>query len=158
AISQGFATISAGWLPGASRFAASFCLACSTSTGRATSRQPNRPDSAVSTGHGRRMNAAKTCWGIYRELAHSPGRIDRGRAIMESGGAALSARGFRVELVAADAGFDTHFANIFVMCERGAVLDRLIDAEKSSSIVVNSPDAIRNTYRHRMVELFARHQ
>jgi len=104
------------------------------------------------------MNAAKTCWGIYRELAHSPGRIDADRAIMESVGAALSARGFRVELVAADAGFDTHFANIFVMCERGAVLDRLIDAEKSGSIVVNSPDAIRNTYRHRMVELFARHQ
>jgi hypothetical protein len=103
------------------------------------------------------MNAAKTCWGIYRELAHSPGRIDADRAILESVGEALSARGFDVELVAPDAEFDTHFANIFVMCERAPILDRLRNAEKTGSIIVNSPDAIRNTYRHRMVELFFRH-
>jgi hypothetical protein len=29
--------------------------------------------------------------------------------------------------------------------------------EKAGAIVVNSPKAIRNTYRHRMIELFARH-
>jgi len=104
------------------------------------------------------MNAARTCWGIYRELAHSPGRIDADRAILESVGAALAARGFDVELVAPDAEFDTHFANIFVMCERGPILDLLRNAERAGSIVVNSPDAIRNTYRHRMVELFARHR
>jgi glutathione synthase/RimK-type ligase-like ATP-grasp enzyme len=57
-----------------------------------------------------------------------------------------------------DADLDRHFANIFVMCERGPILNRLSNAEKAGSIVVNSPDAIRNTYRHRMVELFARHQ
>ena len=44
-----------------------------------------------------------------------------------------------------------------IVGDRGAVLDRLRAAEKTGSIVVNSPDAIRNTYRHRMVELFARH-
>jgi len=103
------------------------------------------------------MNGARTCCGIYRELAHSPGRIEDDRAILDSVGAALAARGFDVELVASDAEFDTHFANIFVMCERGAILDRLRDAEKTGSIIVNSPDAIRNTYRHRMLELFARH-
>ncbi len=43
------------------------------------------------------------------------------------------------------------------MCERGPILDRLAAMEKAGSIVVNSPAAIRNTYRHRMVELFARH-
>ena len=48
-------------------------------------------------------------------------------------------------------------ANLFVMCERGAVLDRLAAMEKAGAVVVNSPAAIRNTYRHRMVELFARH-
>jgi hypothetical protein len=37
------------------------------------------------------------------------------------------------------------------------VLQRLSAAEKTGSIVVNSPEAIRNTYRHRMVELFAKH-
>ena len=103
------------------------------------------------------MGAARTCWGIYREPAHSPGRVDDDRAILESVGAALAARGFDVELVASDAEFDTNFANIFVMCECGPILDRLRDAEKTGSIVVNSPDAIRNTYRHRMIELFARH-
>jgi len=103
------------------------------------------------------MNAARTCWGIYRELSHSPGRIEDDRAIMDSVGAALAVRGFDVELVAPDAEFDTHFANIFVMCESTAILDRLRNAEKAGSIIVNSPDAIRNTYRHRMLELFARH-
>jgi hypothetical protein len=103
------------------------------------------------------MSAVKTCWGIYREPAHSPGRIDADRAILESVGAALAARGFNVELIAPDAEFATHFANIFVMCERGPILERLRSAEQTGSIVVNSPEAIRNTYRHRMVELFARH-
>jgi hypothetical protein len=103
------------------------------------------------------MNPARTCWGIYRECAHSPGRIEDDRAILDSVGAALAARGFDVELVAPDAEFDTQFANIFVMCERDPILDRLRNAEKMGSIIVNSPDAIRNTYRHRMVELFARH-
>jgi hypothetical protein len=93
-------------------------------------------------------------------LAHSPGRIDDDGAIIKSVAEGLAQRGFSVELVpadAADAAFETPCANIFVMCERGALLDRLKAAEKAGSIIVNSPDAIRNTYRHRMVELFARH-
>ena len=104
------------------------------------------------------MGAARTCWGIYREPAHSPGRVDDDRAILEGVGAALAARGLNVELIAPDAEFDTDYANIFVMCERGPILDRLRNAEKTGSIAVNSPEAIRNTYRHRMVELLARHQ
>jgi len=103
------------------------------------------------------MNTAKTCRGIYRELAHSPGRIDDDSAIMKSVGEALTARGFHVELATADTAFETRCTNIFVMCERGAILDRLKTAEKEGSIVVNSSDAIRNTYRHRMIELFAQH-
>jgi hypothetical protein len=104
------------------------------------------------------MSAARTCWGIYREPAHSPGRIDDDRAILDCVGEVLRARGFNVALVTPDAEFPTNFANIFAMCERGPVLDRLKKAEATGSIVVNSPDAIRNTYRHRMVELFARHR
>jgi hypothetical protein len=104
------------------------------------------------------MRRAKTCWGIYREMAHSPGRVADDRAILEGVAQALKARGFNIELVRPDDEFDTHFANIFAMCERSAVLDRLKRAEKTGSIVVNSPDAIRNGYRHRMVELFARHR
>jgi hypothetical protein len=95
--------------------------------------------------------------GIYRELSHSPGRVDEDRAIMKSVGAAMVARDFHVELIPPEAEFESDFANIFVMCECGPILDRLSDAQKTGSIVVNCPDAIRNTYRHRMVERLARH-
>jgi hypothetical protein len=105
------------------------------------------------------MSGERTCWGIYRESAHSPGRVEDDAAIIESVGAELVARGFSVELLAsdaADAALETRGANIFTMCERGEILDRLKEAVRAGAIVVNSPDAIRNTYRHRMVELFAR--
>jgi hypothetical protein len=103
------------------------------------------------------MNPVKTCRGVFRELAHSPGRIDDDAAIMRSVGEALAERGFKVELVTADAVAETPCANVFVMCERAAILDRLAIMENAGSIVVNAPAAIRNTYRHRMVELFAQH-
>jgi hypothetical protein len=102
------------------------------------------------------MNSTKICWGVFREAAHSPGRIDDDAAILKTVGEALAERGFKVELVAADELVETPYANLFVMCELGAVLDRLAGMEKAGSIVVNSPAAIRNTYRHRMVELLAR--
>lgn len=103
------------------------------------------------------MSAVRACCGIYRELAHSPGRIDDDRAILECVGDAMRVRGFDVVLLEPDSEFNTKSANIFVMCERGPILDRLRKAETTGSIVVNSPDAICNTHRHRMVELFARH-
>jgi hypothetical protein len=103
------------------------------------------------------MNGVKTCVGVFRETAHSPGRIDDDAAIMERVGEALAERGFSVELVTADAVIETRSTNVLVMCERVAALDRLAAMEKAGAIVVNSPAAIRNTYRHRMVELFAQH-
>ncbi len=104
------------------------------------------------------MSSTRTCWGIYRESAHSPGRIDDDAAIMHRVGEALVARGFGVELLTADnvePAFTAPNAMIFAMCEQGEILDRLKKAGQSGAIVVNSPEAIRNTYRHRMVELFA---
>lgn len=101
---------------------------------------------------------AKSCRGIYREVDHSPGRVEDDRAIMNRVGEVLESRGFNVELVDADGAADTHCANIFAMCERAAVLDRLSEAQSAGSVVVNSPNAIRNTYRHRMIELFAKHR
>ena len=106
------------------------------------------------------MNAGKTCWGIYRETAHSPGRVDDDSAIMRRVGEALAARGFTVGLLRSDeAGpaLRQPGAMIFAMCERGEILDQLQSASRAGTIVVNSPEAIRNTYRHRTVELFARH-
>jgi hypothetical protein len=101
------------------------------------------------------MSAAMTCWGVYREAAHSPGRVDDDAAILERVGAVLAERGFQVELIGADALVESPSANVFAMCERGTSLDRLAAMEKTGAIVVNSPAAIRNTYRHRMIELFA---
>ena len=98
-----------------------------------------------------------SCVGVMREPAHSPGRVEDDAAIMRRVGEAMTKRGFSVELIASDAVNEVSPANLFVMCERGAVLDSLAAMEKAGSIVVNSPAAIRNTYRHRMVELFAHH-
>lgn len=102
-----------------------------------------------------------TCWGIYRESAHSPGRVDDDAAIMSAVAEAMRARGFAVELLSvedAEPALQARGAMIFAMCERGDILDRLESAGKAGSVVVNSPAAIRNTYRHRMVELFAEQQ
>jgi hypothetical protein len=99
-----------------------------------------------------------TCVGVLREPAHSPGRVDDDAAIMRCVGDAMTERGFSVELVAAAALVEARAANLFVMCERGTILDRLAAMETAGSIVVNSPAAIRNTYRHSTVELFARHR
>jgi hypothetical protein len=104
------------------------------------------------------MNTGLASIGVLREPAHSPGRVEDDAAIMRRVGEALTERGFSVELIAADALIESPPANLFVMCERGTILDRLAAMEKAGSIVVNSPRAIRNTYRHRMVELFARHR
>ena len=76
------------------------------------------------------MGVVKTCFGIYREPAHSPGRVEDDRAILQAVAQALQARGFSVDLVAPDAEFDTHFANVFAMCERSAVLQRLSAAQR----------------------------
>jgi hypothetical protein len=104
------------------------------------------------------MTTNFTCVGVLREPAHSPGRIDDDAAIMRRVGDVLAERGFNVELIAADAVNEAPAANLFVMCERGTVLDRLAAMEKTGAIVVNTTTAIRNTYRHRMVELFARNR
>ena len=103
------------------------------------------------------MNRANTCWGVYREQAHSPNRVDDDAAIMKRVGEALAERGFDVTLVTADAVPEGACANVFVMCERGPILDRLSAMEKAGSVVVNASAAIRNTYRHRMAELFVQH-
>jgi glutathione synthase/RimK-type ligase-like ATP-grasp enzyme len=105
------------------------------------------------------MSAARTCWGIYRESAHSPGRVEDDAAIMDRVSQALTMRGFSVSMLTADAAapaLEAPAAMIFAMCEQGPILERLKKAGRNGAVVVNSPDAIRNTYRHRMVEIFTR--
>ena len=103
------------------------------------------------------MNQANACWGVYREQAHSPNRVDDDAAIMMRVGEAMAERGFSVNLVTSDAVLGAACVNVFAMCERGPILDCLGTMEKAGAVVVNASAAIRNTYRHRMTELFAQH-
>jgi hypothetical protein len=102
--------------------------------------------------------AALACWGVYRELAHSPGRENDDAEILRATAAELAARGFSVELKspeelpAADSPDAPPF--LFVMCERVAAVERLTAWESRGACIVNRPQAIRNTDRERTIALF----
>lgn len=108
------------------------------------------------------------CWGIYRELAHSPGRETDDAEILRAVARELEARGFDVELKSPDelqadpetSGSGTGgepVPNVFVMCERPAIVERLAAWERRGTRIVNRPSGIRNTDRERTIALFARH-
>ncbi len=110
------------------------------------------------------MNDAH-CWGIYRELAHSPGRETDDAMILRATARELEARGFDVELKSPDELQETSGTggggepppNVFVMCERPAIVERLAAWERRGARIVNRPSGIRNTDRERTIALFARH-
>lgn len=97
------------------------------------------------------------CWGIYRELAHSPGRETDDAEILRVTARRLEGKGFRVALRTAEeiadaAGEPPPF--LFVMCERLEILRTLERWQQRGVCQVNSASAIRNTYRDRMLPLF----
>ncbi len=99
------------------------------------------------------------CWGISRELAHSPGREADDAAILRATGRELEAIGFSVsfktpEEVASVVEEVPPF--LFLMCETLPILTRLREWEERGVCQVNSPLAVLNTYRDRMVSLFQR--
>jgi hypothetical protein len=101
------------------------------------------------------------CWGVYRELAHSPGRETDDAEILRATAEELSTRGFTVELKspdelpAADATGVPPF--LFVMCERPLIVERLAGWERRGARIVNRPAGIRNTDRERAIALFQKH-
>lgn len=100
-----------------------------------------------------------SAWGIYRELAHSPGRETDDAEILRAAARQLEERGFPVALKSAEelsSGSEEPPPFLFVMCERLEVLDTLARWEKEGAVLVNSPASIRNTYRDRMIALFER--
>lgn len=108
------------------------------------------------------MNRKPACWGIYREIAHSPGRETDDAEILRSVAAELSGRGFAAELKAPDELPENRDAaeiprSLFVMCERAPVVERLAAWERQGVCVVNRPEAIRNTDRERTIARFARY-
>ena len=97
---------------------------------------------------------SNSCWGIFRELTHSPGRESDDTEILRLTGKHLEAKGFQVKLRTADeiSEIDEDRPRfVFLMCERVDVLNRLRALEVSGVPHVNSPRAVQNTYRDRMI-------
>lgn len=96
------------------------------------------------------------CLGIFRERAHSPGREFDDAEILRLTGKHLEAKGFQVNLSDPDEVGrmdDQSPAFIFLMCERPAILSQLRRYEERGVLQVNSPLAVLNTYRDRMIPL-----
>jgi hypothetical protein len=100
----------------------------------------------------------KHAWGVYRELAHSPGRETDDAEILRATAGELAASGFDVtlkspdELPPASEGGVPPF--LFVMCERPEAVEKLAAWERRGATVVNRPSGIRNTDRERTIALF----
>jgi len=107
------------------------------------------------------VSAKLSCWGVYREIAHSPGRETDDAEILRAVGRELSDRGFTVSLLSHDElpeGEDARGVapHLFVMCERKPIVERLAAWERQGVRVVNRPEGIRNTDRERTIERFGR--
>jgi hypothetical protein len=102
--------------------------------------------------------SAHRCWGIFRERTHSPGRESDDAEILRLTAKELEARGFTVSVKSPDELDDpaeTPPPAIFLMCERVRVLRTLCDWEATGVRLVNPPVAVLNTYRERMLALWA---
>ncbi len=108
------------------------------------------------------MNAPQArSWGIYRELAHSPGRETDDARILEATSRRLEGKGFHVALKTAEeaaASAEEPPPFLFVMCERLEILELLERWQRRGVCQVNSASAIRNTYRDRMLPLFEKNR
>jgi hypothetical protein len=98
-----------------------------------------------------------SCWGIFRERAHSPGRETDDSEILRLTAKHLEALGLQVSLKTPDelgGPLESPPRNVFLMCEGTGVL-RLLEAWQASGVrQVNSPNAVLNTYRERMIAQF----
>jgi glutathione synthase/RimK-type ligase-like ATP-grasp enzyme len=101
--------------------------------------------------------SARLCWGIYRERAHSPGRESDDAEILRLTAKALEARGYVVHLREPD-DFDVPESerprHVLLMGERVPLLRALQGLEARGTQVVNTPQAVLNTYRERMLTLW----
>ena len=98
------------------------------------------------------------CLGIFRERAHSPGRETDDAEILRLTGKRLEAHGWEVILKEADAlngPAEPAPRFVFLMCERLGALGHLRGWEATGVPHVNSPAAVLNTYRERMVAQLA---
>jgi len=99
-----------------------------------------------------------TCWGIFREREHSPGRETDDGEILRLTGKHLEAGGFQVVLKTPEEVLGTpndRPRGVFLMCERLPILEHLRDLELRGVPHVNGPHAVLNTYRDRMIAHFS---
>ena len=97
------------------------------------------------------------CWGIFRERAHSPGREYDDSEILSLTAKELEARGFQVTLKRPEdalSAAEPRPLGVFMMCERIPILNTLHAVEARGVPHVNSPRAVLNTYRDRMITQF----
>jgi hypothetical protein len=101
------------------------------------------------------------CWGVYRELAHSPGRETDDAEILRATARELETLGLTVSLKSPDElpeldDFDAVPPYLFVMCERIPIVEKLAAWERRGARIVNPPAGIRNTDRESTIALFER--
>jgi len=94
-----------------------------------------------------------TCWGLFREREHSPGRESDDAEILRLTGKHLETHGVQVELRAPEdlVATETPPDGVFFMCERMEALTTLLAWQERGVRLVNSPLAVLNTYRERMI-------
>ncbi len=94
-----------------------------------------------------------TCWGLFREREHSPGRESDDAEILRLTGKHLETYGLHVELRAPEELVATEEPpdGVFFMCERMEALGTLLAWQERGVRLVNSPLAVLNTYRERMI-------
>lgn len=102
----------------------------------------------------------KICWGVFRERTHSPGREFDDGEIFRLTGKHLEAKGLQNCLKTPEEIFPDlkeKPAYVFFMCEQTHILNQFLSWETEGTSLVNSPAAVLNTYRTRMISLFQQH-
>ncbi len=99
--------------------------------------------------------------GIFRETLHSPERVFDDFEILRLTGEVLRSEGVEVEFVkpehiaSADWWNEPRPEIVFLMCEQERMLKPLSEWEMRGTVLINSVEAIRNTYRNRMIPLLS---
>ena len=97
-----------------------------------------------------------TCWGIFREVEHSPGREADDAGILEATGRRLEEAGIAVayRAPATITGDESALPSLaFSMCERLEALEGLRRWESRGVCVVNSSLSVANTHREKAIAL-----
>lgn len=97
-------------------------------------------------------------WGIFREITHSPQRESDDENILRLTAKNMENQGVKVSLFHSDDIKKDEINlpdQIFLMCETLPILDTLKTWENRGVVMINPIESVRNTYRHRSIELLS---